>query len=90
MKVHERYCWMKIPALLLMAGPLLAGPNWVTECGTELTEPGHYKLKGDLLDCPENGVLISGLAKPTDGFIRLKKQTPPISLLAASALATVG
>jgi len=60
MKVHERYCWLTLPVLLLMAGPLLADPNWVTECGTELTEPGHYKLKGDLLNCPEDGVLISG------------------------------
>ena len=32
----------------------------VTERGTILTEPGNYKLVNDLLECPGNGVEITG------------------------------
>ena len=68
MKTHTKYYWVSLPILLLLAGPVVAGPKGdghkdamlVTECGTVLTEKGHYKLGNDLLDCPTDGVIING------------------------------
>jgi len=68
MKMHQNYLWISLPVLLLVAGSVLAAPKApkhgalknVTECGTILTEPGNYKLVNDLLDCPGNGVEITG------------------------------
>jgi len=61
MKMRKKFLWISLPALLLAAGSVLAGPKQVTECGTILTKPGNYKLVNDLLDCPgEEGVTIFG------------------------------
>jgi len=68
MKMHQKYFWISLPVLLLVAGSVLAAPKApkhgalknVTKCGTILTEPGNYKLANDLLDCPGNGVEILG------------------------------
>ena len=46
---------------LLSSGVALAGkPVMISECGTIIAEPGKYKLKNDLADCPFHGVIISG------------------------------
>jgi parallel beta-helix repeat protein len=59
MKMRENYFWITLPALMLAAGSLLAGPpQAVTECGTFITEPGKYRLVNDLVDCPVSGVEI--------------------------------
>ena len=58
MKMRENYFWITLPALMLAAGSLLAGPQPVSECGTVITEPGNYKLVNDLLDCEVEGVWI--------------------------------
>lgn len=59
MKVCRNHLWILLPALLLAAGSVLAAPPQpVTECGTIITEPGKYRLANDLVDCPDNGVII--------------------------------
>jgi len=53
MKIRGSYLWLSLPALLLAAGSVLAGPRLITECGAVITRPGNYKLLNDL-SCPPN------------------------------------
>jgi len=59
MKIRESYLWALLPILLLVAGTAFAGVQRITECGTVIDEPGSYKLKNDLLDCPGGGIEIT-------------------------------
>jgi len=59
MKLRNNHQWLFLPALLLVAGSVLAGPpQAVSECGKIITQPGKYRLVNDLLDCPGDGVVI--------------------------------
>jgi len=59
MKILKPRVWALLPVLFLMAGDALGGVQRITECGTVIDEPGTYKLKSDLIGCPEGGIEIS-------------------------------
>ncbi|NNJ65186.1 MAG: hypothetical protein HKP16_06445 [Xanthomonadales bacterium] len=59
MKLRITHRWLTLPAIVLAAGSVFAGPpQAVWECGTVITEPGKYVLINDLAGCEEHGVLI--------------------------------
>ena len=59
MKLRKTHLWLLLPALLLVAGSVLAGPPQpVAECETIITEPGKYFLVNDLVGCESVGVEI--------------------------------
>lgn len=56
MKFHRNYIWTFLPALVLAAGTVLAGPPQpISECGTQITEPGKYLVVNDLTCGPSEG-----------------------------------
>ena len=60
MKMNRNHIWLLLPVLILAAGSVFAKQHNITECGTEIDQPGKYRLMNDLLDCPapKAGVLI--------------------------------
>jgi hypothetical protein len=56
MNFYRNYIWTFLPALVLAAGTVLAGPPQpVSECGIYITEPGKYKVVNDLACGPSEG-----------------------------------
>jgi len=57
MRINRNHIWLLLPVLILAMGSVFAKQNKmkqydITECGTVINEPGMYKVKNDLLDCP--------------------------------------
>jgi hypothetical protein len=53
MTLSRNYLWISLPALMLAAATVLAGPpQAVSECGSYITEPGKYLLANDLFCDP--------------------------------------
>ncbi|MGD8681895.1 MAG: right-handed parallel beta-helix repeat-containing protein [Lysobacterales bacterium] len=81
MKLRTKYFWTTLPILLLVTGTSIAAPNradpeygdpnYVTGCGTVITEPGKYMVVNDLACGPSEGgirILASDVSLNLGGF----------------------
>lgn len=81
MKWRTKYFWITLPILLLATGTVFAAPNkagphhdglnYVTGCGTVITEPGKYVVVNDLACGPSEGgirILSSDVTLSLGGF----------------------
>jgi len=60
MKMNRNHIWLLLPVLMLAAGSVFAKQHDVTECGTEIDQPGKYRLMNDMSCAPDvSGVWIT-------------------------------
>ena len=60
MKMSRNHIWLLLPVLILAAGSVFAKQHDVTECGTEIDQPGKYRLMNDMSCAPDvSGIWIT-------------------------------